>query len=212
MLFRPQCVNTLRLRRNGQHFADDIFKCIFFIETIWMSIKIWLKFVPKGPIYNIPALVQIMAWRRPGDKPLSEPMMVNLPTHICVTRPRWVKNIFKNNTFHWWDNIIYCGQNVRVVCKKWKVCIQPAYLLIGEVTPAPTDQSQETWSFRVASCTQWLLPCTRAIPDRDHSWWPPEPNDCDPGQWPLLIGIIQGGLLDPMIATSGGINSRLVGD
>ena len=31
-----------------------------------------------------------MAWRRPGDKPLSEPMMVRLPTHICVTRPQWV--------------------------------------------------------------------------------------------------------------------------
>ena len=35
-----------------------------------------MNFVPKGPIDNIPALVQIMAWRRPGDKPLSEPMMV----------------------------------------------------------------------------------------------------------------------------------------
>ena len=31
-----------------------------------------------------------MAWRRPGDKPLFEPMMVSLPTHICVTRPQWV--------------------------------------------------------------------------------------------------------------------------
>ena len=31
-----------------------------------------------------------MAWRWPGDKPLSEPMMVNLLTHICVTRPQWV--------------------------------------------------------------------------------------------------------------------------
>ena len=49
-----------------------------------------LKFVPKGPINNIPAMVQIMAWRRPGDKPLSEPMMVSLPTHICVSRPQWV--------------------------------------------------------------------------------------------------------------------------
>ena len=49
-----------------------------------------LKFVPKGPINNIPALVPIMAWRRSGDKPLSEPMTVNLPTHICVTRPQWV--------------------------------------------------------------------------------------------------------------------------
>ena len=31
-----------------------------------------------------------MAWRRPGDKPLSGPMMVSLLTHICVTRPQWV--------------------------------------------------------------------------------------------------------------------------
>ena len=37
-------------------------------------------------------LVQIMAWRRSGDKPLSEPMMVSLLTHICVTRPQWVNN------------------------------------------------------------------------------------------------------------------------
>ena len=56
-----------------------------------MPITISLKFVPKGPINNIPALVQIMAWRRPGDKPLSAPMMIRLPTQICVTRPQWVK-------------------------------------------------------------------------------------------------------------------------
>ena len=69
--------NTLRPRQNGQHFPDDIFKCIFLNENVWISIKISLKFVPKGPINNNPALVQIIAWRRPGDKPLSEPMMVS---------------------------------------------------------------------------------------------------------------------------------------
>ena len=84
-------LNTLRPRQNGRHFADDIFKCIFLNENAWISIKISLKFVPQGPINNIPALVQIMAWRRSGDKPLSEPMMVSLPMHICVTRPQWVK-------------------------------------------------------------------------------------------------------------------------
>ena len=88
---RPQCVNTLRPRENGRHFADDIFKCIFANKSLWIPIKISLKFVPKGPINNIPALVQTMAWRRPGDKPLSEPMMVRLSMHICVTRPQWVK-------------------------------------------------------------------------------------------------------------------------
>ena len=83
-------VNTLRPRQNGHHFADDILKRIFFNENVWISIKISLKFVPTGRINNIPALVQILAWRRSGDKPLSEPMMVSLLTHICVTRPQWV--------------------------------------------------------------------------------------------------------------------------
>ena len=80
---------TLRPRQNGRHFADNILKCIFLIENIWNSINISLKFVRKGRINNI-SLVQIMAWRRAGDKPLSEPTMVSLPTHICVTRPQWV--------------------------------------------------------------------------------------------------------------------------
>ena len=46
-----------------------------FLEWKWIAIKISLKFVPKGPIDNIPALVQILAWHWTGDKPLSEPMM-----------------------------------------------------------------------------------------------------------------------------------------
>ena len=88
---RSYWVNTLRPRQNGRRLADDTFKCIFLNENVRISIKISPKFVPKGPINNIPALVQIMAWRRSGDKPLSEPMMVNLLTHICVTLPQWVK-------------------------------------------------------------------------------------------------------------------------
>ena len=84
-------VNTLKPRQNGCIFADDIFKRIFFNENVWISITISLKFVPKCPNNNMPALVQIMTWRRPGDKPLSEPMLVGSLTHICVTRPQWIK-------------------------------------------------------------------------------------------------------------------------
>ena len=50
-------VNTLRPRRNAPHFADDTFKRMFLNENARISIKISLKFVPKGPINNIPALV-----------------------------------------------------------------------------------------------------------------------------------------------------------
>ena len=86
-------VYTLRPRQNGRHFPEDIFKWIFLDENVWTSINISLKFVPRGPINNIPTLVQIMAWRRPGDKPLSETMMARLPTYICVTRSQWVNGL-----------------------------------------------------------------------------------------------------------------------
>ena len=83
----------------------------------------WSLFL-RVQMNNIPALVQIMAWRRPGDKPLSEPMMVSLPTHICVTRPQWVKNAFclislrcKSHWFffyecrHWMKAVIWTAFN-----------------------------------------------------------------------------------------------------
>ena len=63
--------------------------------NVRISITISLKFVPKGLINNIRALVQIMAWRRPGDMPLSEPMMVSLLTHICVSQPTWINGFIK---------------------------------------------------------------------------------------------------------------------
>ena len=46
------------------NFSDDIFQCIFLNENAWPLIEISLKFVPKGQINNIPALVQIMARRQ----------------------------------------------------------------------------------------------------------------------------------------------------
>ena len=92
-------VYTLRPSQNGRRFSDDIFKRIFLNENVWVSIKSSLKFVPKGSISNIPALVQIMAWRRPGDKPLSEPMIINLLTEKCVTRPQWVNETVVNVIF-----------------------------------------------------------------------------------------------------------------
>ena len=81
------------------------------------SPRISLKFVPKVRINNIPALVQIMAWRRPGDKPLSEPMMASILTHICVTRPQWVKE-----TTHLWK--------VNIKSKKRHIYIPPNHWII----------------------------------------------------------------------------------
>ena len=84
-------VNTLGQRRYGHYFTNDIFKCIFFNENDGILTNISLKFILKGQINNISALVQMMAWHRLGDKPLSKPMMFSLLTHVCSTRPQWVK-------------------------------------------------------------------------------------------------------------------------
>ena len=59
--YSEPCINTLRPRQNGNHFADDTFKRIYFNENVWIFIQIPLKFVPKGPINNISALFKIMA-------------------------------------------------------------------------------------------------------------------------------------------------------
>ena len=60
-----------------KNFADAILKCIFLNDSIWIPIEILLKFVPKYTVNNIPSMIKIMDWRRPGDKPLSEPVMVS---------------------------------------------------------------------------------------------------------------------------------------
>ena len=84
-------INIFKQRQNGRHFPDDIFKGAFVNKNIWISINISLKFIPKGPICNIPSLVKIMAWHWLGNKPLFEPMVVSLPIHTCVARSQWVK-------------------------------------------------------------------------------------------------------------------------
>ena len=53
-------MNTLRSEQNGRSFSDDIFKCISLNENVSISIEISLKFIPMGPIYSIPALVEII--------------------------------------------------------------------------------------------------------------------------------------------------------
>ena len=83
-------VNTLRRDKIANIWQTTFSNVFFDSENVWISIKISLKFVPRGPINNIPALIQIMAWCYPGDKPLSEPMLVSLTMHICVTWPQWV--------------------------------------------------------------------------------------------------------------------------
>ena len=73
--------------------AYEIFKCTFLDETCCILIKknISVKYVRKGPIDNNPAFVQIMAWRRKATSHSLTQWWPRLLTHICVSRPQWVK-------------------------------------------------------------------------------------------------------------------------
>ena len=131
--------NTLRPRQNGRHFADEIFKSFFLNETVSIPIKISLKFVPKGPINNFPTLVQIMAWRRPGDKPLSEPMLVSLPTCICVTRPQWVNTLKPEQYGRQFADI-----DIKCICLNESHCILIA-ISAKFVPKIPIDNISQHW-------------------------------------------------------------------
>ena len=67
-----------------------------------------------------------MAWRRPGDKPLSDPMMVSLLTHICVTRPQWINNVS-------------CMMKVWFVSSRWNWSIAELYAM------SCNNRSRYTW-------------------------------------------------------------------
>ena len=68
-----------------------------------------------------------MAWRRPGDKPFSEPMMVSLPTHICVTRPQWVK--YCSGNVNQWIHVTIIFWNMHLWQTIWGKTLVFDYLI-----------------------------------------------------------------------------------
>ena len=80
-----------------------------------------MKFVPNGPINNISALAQIMAWRQAGDKPLSEPLMVRLPTHyIYSEQHEKIKYVLEKKKWphcltHWGWMTHICISNLTII-------------------------------------------------------------------------------------------------
>ena len=146
-VMHPNNLNSLRPRQNGRHFADDTFKCFFLKENVRISIKISLKFVPKGPFNNNSSLVQIMAWRRPGDKPLSEPMMVRSLTHICVIRPQWVNSLWPRDT----RNISH--STVISLCPH--PFFPPPYRDHFVYTPRQWDVTNNVVPHWFSTCTEW---------------------------------------------------------
>ena len=114
--------------QKGGHIADDTFKRIFLNENGCILITISLKFVPKGPINNIPALVRIMAGHQSGDKPLSEPVMPKfIDAYICITQPQWIilVPVCKSSHCNWFEggvplDVIYGYPIIKSVSLTWQ--------------------------------------------------------------------------------------------
>ena len=82
-----QCLNSIPPGQNGRHFVD-VFRCIFVNQKCCVFDWNFTELFPKGPIENNAGLVSIMAWRRKGYKPLSEPMLAWF-TDVYIYKGRW---------------------------------------------------------------------------------------------------------------------------
>ena len=136
-------------------FSRRHFKYIFLNESIWISLKISLKFVPKVPINNIPALVQIMNHRqtkkkkeRSSAKPLSEPMVVNLLTHIYGSLG--LNELMAANEKCMLRNMVYVNYVQQLQRSQHGGCLWlGAYLVPGHLQPS--------WWHRLGSTSEGCL-------------------------------------------------------
>ena len=120
-----------------------------------------------------------MAWRRPGDKLLSEAMMVKLLMHICITQPQWVKSTSFMGSRHSeiltpYMLIFFLG-NVK------------SFLHFPSFLDFEMAQIDEIISHR------WQGPpyFTQSIPWLLMAWQCRKPGHQQPRYWPSLLGIFQ---------------------
>ena len=138
-----------------------------------ITLKISLKYAPKFRINNIPALVHIIAWRLPDDKPLSEPVMFSLPTHVCVSRPQWVKPQVMYIARHLQyvtakGDVVFVYTRARFTSIAFKLSIgagpNEIHILL-KLKGGPQAPVAVTWHFLNTRCSviwldyRWLLVC-----------------------------------------------------
>ena len=142
----------------GRDKMDAIFKCILLNENVWIMIKNSLKFVPKGQISNIPALVQVMTWRRQvSSHYLNQYWLVyrRIYTSFGLNELSHVREYNRlhthgSHTILHYHTVIWCFANALI-------CHTPNYDFC-HILYSSTDQSrQEIW-------------CTRTHTNRRSFW------------------------------------------
>ena len=157
--------NTFRPRQNGCHIADAIYKCIFLNENVWISIRISLKFVSKGPINNKSALVQVMYWHWIDINPLLRPLITwTTDTSIIL----WSFKIIFINICRWflsitWEYCMFKFLWFFIFIKLQPSAAPPYWWSNAKVTAVYTlflgDTEMYLWS--VSSLISQKLPVTR---------------------------------------------------
>ena len=138
------------------------------LQTAYSGAFSWMKMY-EFTINNIPALVQIMAWRSPGDKPLSEPMMISLQMYICIIRPQWVNHSIMM--------LVRFGDLSQSDCSKWVMW------QVKDPQPRPGWDWCLTWE-KVA-----FIKCVKKLDDRDCKCGWPFRTASEIGRSPHLVAV-----------------------
>ena len=143
-------INSSPMDKMAAILADNKFKCIFLNENDRILIRISLKCVPMSPIDNKPVLVQVMAWRQKGDKPLPELMLIKFTDAYMQYWGRWVNSLWPNDAI--WDRDL--GQH----WLRRKACclMAPSYYLNqcwlitnGAISQEVSRYSFENWAWKI---------------------------------------------------------------
>ena len=148
--------HTLIPRQNGHHCAYSWMKMYQFrLHFHWI-------FVSNGQINNIPSLVQIRAWRRIGDIPSSETMIVRL----LGINALW---IFSRNHGQW------CCRNIGWKKSHWRYTNARAFQIIDNMENQKKTTRIRKTVFFVGGLNRWLAGCIekgpimqKAFPWRQH--------------------------------------------
>ena len=111
-----EIINSSLPGQNGRHLGKDIFKCISWMGMTKIPIRISLKLVPRSPVGNKPALVQVMAWCRSGDRPLTGPMLTQF-TYAFMSILRFKQVFLCSAEFRTSQTMIQLKPQSRLECE-----------------------------------------------------------------------------------------------
>ena len=120
-LLSGACVKVLK-----PHVVD-ILRTTHSNGFTWNTVFISLNFFPKGPIENMSALVQVMAWRQTGHKPYLDWLWLSSFTYVCHLGPVFISDKTSYRTISWSIEVAKLGS--WIIASFWNLTDTSAALL-----------------------------------------------------------------------------------